>query len=229
VVPTDVSNERTVQRVVDRAVEAFGRIDAWVNQAAVWSYGGSRTRYRLCCGRIVETIFFGQIHAARAVVPQFRSQGHRVLVKVASLYGRLSSPYVAPHVTSKWALVGFSDVLRQELRNAPGIAVCTILPAAVDTLIYRHAANYVGRDIRPLPPVISPERVVAAIVWAIDRPKAEIVFGQTQRLGVWRTTWRHASRTLGGRHARDGFAYLTTSRRVITTEPKKLCTADPCW
>lgn len=47
---------------------------------------------------------------------------------------------------------GLSEVLRQGLRDAPGIAVCTILPGVVDTPIYRHAANYVGREIRPLPP-----------------------------------------------------------------------------
>lgn len=185
VVPTDVSDEEAVQRVVVRAVEEFGRIDAWVNSAAVWSYGRFEDTPSEVFRQIVETTMFGQIHGARAVLPQFRAQGRGALVNVASLYGRLSSPYVAPYVTSKWGLVGFSEVLRQELRDAPGITVSTILPGAVDTPIYRHAANYVGRDIRPLPPVTSPERVVSAIVRAVDRPKAEIVVGQTQRLGVW--------------------------------------------
>jgi short-subunit dehydrogenase len=51
--------------------------------------------------QIVDTALFGQIHAARAVLPQFRARGHGVLVNIASLYGRLSSPYVAPYVASK--------------------------------------------------------------------------------------------------------------------------------
>ncbi len=185
VVPTDVSDEQAVERVVAQAVEEFGRIDAWVTCAAVWSYGRFEDTPSAVFRRIVETTLLGQIHAARSVLPRFRAQGCGVLVNAASLYGRLSSPYVAPYVTSKWGLVGFSEVLRQELRDAPGIAVCTILPGAVDTPIYRHAANYVGREIRPLPPVTSPERVVAAIVRAVDRPKARIVVGRTQRLGVW--------------------------------------------
>ncbi|MBT2530480.1 SDR family NAD(P)-dependent oxidoreductase [Streptomyces sp. ISL-99] len=50
---------------------------------------------------------------------------------------------------------------------------------------YRHAANYVGRQIRPLPPVTSPERVVSAVLRAADRPRREIVVGQTHRIGAW--------------------------------------------
>ncbi len=184
-VPTDVSDEAAVQALVRRAVEEFGRIDAWVNAAAVWSYGRFEDTPGPVFRQIVETTLFGQVYAARAVLPHFRAQGHGVLVNIASLYGRVSSPYVAPYVTSKWGLLGFSEVLRQEVRDAPAIAVCTILPGAVDTPIYRHAANYVGHQIRPLPPVISPDRVVSAVVRAVDKPTAEIVVGRTQHLGAW--------------------------------------------
>jgi hypothetical protein len=117
-------------------------------------------------------------------MPQFRSQGHGVLVNIGSLYGRVSSPYVSAYVASKWALIGFSEVLRQEVRDAPGLAVCQVLPGAVDTPIYRQAANYVGREIRPLPPVVSPQRVVAAVV-PVDHPQAEFIVGQTHHLGAW--------------------------------------------
>ncbi|WP_219417394.1 SDR family NAD(P)-dependent oxidoreductase [Pseudonocardia nigra] len=184
-VPTDVSDEGAVQALTRRTVETFGRIDAWVNGAAVWSYGRFEDTPGPVFRQVVDTTLFGQVHAARAVLPQFRSQGHGVLVNISSLYGRLSSPYVAPYVAAKWALIGFSDVLRQELRDAPGVAVCTILPGAVDTPIYRHAANYVGRQVRPLPPVIPPERVVAAVVRAVDHPRREIVVGRAHHLAAW--------------------------------------------
>jgi NAD(P)-dependent dehydrogenase (short-subunit alcohol dehydrogenase family) len=185
VIPTDVSDEAAVQALVRRAVEEFGRVDAWVNAAAVWSYGRFEDTPAAVFRQIVDTTLFGQVHAARAVLPHFRSQAHGVLVNISSLYGRLSSPYVSPYVTAKWGLQGFSEVLRQELRDAPGISVCTILPGAIDTPIYRHATNYVGRQIRPLPPVTSPHRVVAAVVRAVDRPQAEIVVGRAHHLGAW--------------------------------------------
>ncbi len=185
-VPTDVSDEAAVQALARRAVETFGHIDAWVNAAAVWSYGRFEDTPSQVFRQVVETTLFGQVHAARTVLPQFRSQGRGVLINISSLYGRVSSsPYVAPYVTAKWGLLGFSEVLRQELRDAPGVAVCTILLGSVDTPIYRHAANYVGRQVRPLPPVTSPDRVVAAVVRAVADPRREIVVGRTHHLGAW--------------------------------------------
>ncbi len=184
-VPTDVSDDDAVQALTRAAMKRFGRIDAWVNAAAVWSYGRFEDTPAAVFRQVVDTTLFGQVHAARVVLPVFRSQGHGVLVNVSSLYGRLSSPYVAPYVAAKWGLIGFSEVIRQELRDAPGIAVCTVLPGSVDTPIYRHAANYVGRDIRPLPPVVSPERVVSAIVRTVDHPQREVVVGRTHHLGAW--------------------------------------------
>ncbi|WND33683.1 SDR family oxidoreductase [Streptomyces sp. BB1-1-1] len=184
-VPTDVSDEAAVQALAQRAADWSGRIDIWVNAAAVWSYGRFEDTPGPVFRQIVETTLLGQVYAARAVLPHFRAEGHGVLINISSLYGRLSSPYVAPYVTAKWGLLGFSEVLRQELRDTPGIAVCTILPGAVDTPIYRHAANYTGRQIRPLPPVTSPERVVAAVLRAADHPQRQIVVGQTHRIGAW--------------------------------------------
>ncbi len=122
-----------------------------------------------------------------------------MLVNISSLYGRISSPYV----TAKWGLQGFSEVLRQELRDTPGIAVCTILPGTVDPPIYRHAANYIGRRIRPLPPVVPPERVVAAVLRMVDHPQAEIVVGRTQPPRRMGTPARPpALRPPGGTHRR---------------------------
>lgn len=185
VVPTDVSDEDAMLRLVARAVGELGRIDAWVNAAAVWSYGRFEDTPSRSFRQIVDTTLFGQVYAARAVLPVFRDQGHGVLVNIASLYGRVTTPYVSPYITSKWGLLGFTAALRQELRDTPEVAVCVVLPGAVDTPIYRHAANYVGRDIRPLPPVVSPERVVRAVVRAVDRPRAQIVVGRTQHVGSW--------------------------------------------
>ncbi len=184
-VPTDVSDERAVHQLAQRAVHEFGRIDVWVNAAAVWSYGRFEDTPAHVFRKVVDTTLFGQVHGARAALPHFRAQGHGVLVNVGSLYGRVSSPYVSPYVTAKWGLLGFSEVLRQELRDARGIAVCAVLPGAVDTPIYRHAANYVGRQIRPLPPVVAPERVADVIVRLADRPKRVAVVGRVHHLGAW--------------------------------------------
>ena len=184
VVPTDVADEAAVAELARRAVDAFGRIDVWVGAAATWSYGRFEDTPADTFAAVLGTTLLGQVHGARAVLPVFRAQGRGTLVCVSSLYGRLTSPYVAPYVTAKWGLQGFTEVLRQELRDAPGIAVCTVLPGTVDTPVYRHAANHTGRDIRPLPPVVSAGRVAAAVLRVIDRPRRQVVVGRTLQSAV---------------------------------------------
>ncbi len=91
-VPTDVGDEAAVRVLARGAVERFGRIDAWVNAAAVGSYGLFEDTPGPVFRQIVNTTLFGQAHAARAVLPQFRSQGNGVIVNIGSLCGRLFSP-----------------------------------------------------------------------------------------------------------------------------------------
>ncbi len=146
--------------------------------------GASRTPRRLssggswrqrCWGRYTlrDPSFLGS-------APRVRRSGQRRL-----LYGRLSSPYVAPYVTSKWGLVGFPRCCARGygmLRASRCARSCLAWSTPPSTVTPR-TTSVVRSDHSP--PVTSPERVVAAIVRAVDRPKARIVVGRTQRLGVW--------------------------------------------
>lgn len=183
-VPTDVADEAQVQALAAAAVAAFGRIDVWVGNASVFSYGTVEATPTEVFRRVLETNLLGQVHGARAVLPHFRAQGGGVLVVVASLYARVTSPYLAPYVSSKFAVRALAEVLRQELRDEPGIAVCTVLPATVDTPIYQRAANHTGRRVHPLPPAVDARRVAAAVVRLAERPRRETVVGQVQRASV---------------------------------------------
>ncbi|GGB99513.1 SDR family NAD(P)-dependent oxidoreductase [Cellulomonas carbonis] len=185
VVPTDVTDAGAVTALVRRAVADHGRVDVWVNAAAVWSYGRFEDTPDEVFRRVLDTTLLGQVHAARAVLPVLRAQGRGVIVNVASVYGLVSAPYVSAYVAAKWGLVGFTEVLRHELRDLPDVHVCAVLPGTVDTPIYRHAANVVGRRIRPLPPVVAPERVAAAVVRVAGRPRARTVVGRAQHVAVW--------------------------------------------
>ncbi len=139
--------------------------------------------------QVIETNLFGQIHGARTVVPYFKEQGSGVLINVASMWSKISSPYVSPYVTSKFGLLGFSECLRQALHEWKDIHVCTILPVSVDTPIFRHAGNYTGQGARPIPPVLDPDRVVKQILRNARRPRPETTVGATGYL----LTWAHAA------------------------------------
>lgn len=180
VVPTDVAEPDDVIALADDAVDAFGRIDVWICGAGIAAYGEFEALPPEDFRRVIEVNLFGQIHAARAALAQFRRQGRGTLVFVASLYSVVSSPLLTPYVTSKHALRGFARALRQEVRPTRRIRVTTVLPASIDTAIYQHAANRAGRRWHPLPPVVGPGRVAAAIARAARRPRPEVFVGRIQ-------------------------------------------------
>jgi short-subunit dehydrogenase len=177
VVPTDVTSEEEVQHLVLEAVNNFDRIDAWVNAAAVNMMGRFEKSPGEAFRRVIETNFFGCVHAARAVLPYFRKQQCGVLVNVASVLGKFGSPYESAYVASKFAVTGFSECLRMEVRDMPDVHVCTVFPPTVDTPLFQHAANFTGRVIKAIPPVYRPERAAAVIVSAIHRPRREATVG----------------------------------------------------
>jgi NAD(P)-dependent dehydrogenase (short-subunit alcohol dehydrogenase family) len=181
-VPTDVRSEPAVQALARQAVARFGRLDVWVNCAGVIAYG----RFDAVPGEVfravIETNLFGQVHGARAALPHFRRQGSGVLINMSSVWGRVTTPDVTAYVTSKFAVRAFSECLRQELRHVPGVDVATMLPQAVDTPIFGRAANFAGRKVRPVPPLIDPDDVAGGIIACAQRPKREVTWGRAGRM-----------------------------------------------
>lgn len=184
-VPTDVASEDQVERLADAAVTHFGGIDVWVGNASLYSFGSFEQTPSEAFDRIIDVNLKGQVYGARAALRVFRDQGRGVLVSVASVYSRITSPYVSPYVTSKFGLLGFLEVLRLELRDTPGIDVCAVLPATVDTPIHQRAANYTGRPVRPLPPVTDPVRVARVILEVSRRPRRLVQVGRVQSSFVY--------------------------------------------
>jgi len=73
-VPTDVTDEAAVEALARRAVETFGALDVWVNNAAVMLFGRFDEAPSEAFRRVVETNFFGYANGARAALSRFREQ-----------------------------------------------------------------------------------------------------------------------------------------------------------
>ena len=180
----DVTDEQAVASAARRTVARFGRIDVWVNNAAVILYGRAEEAPGHLWRRVVETNLFGAYHGVRAVLPWFREQGEGVLVNVSSILGKTGSPYQSSYVASKHGLRALGDCVRQELLDVPGVKVCTVLPGPVDTPLFRNAANLTGRRIEPPGAPVDPRRVAAAILRCAHRPRREVIVGGSTRLGL---------------------------------------------
>lgn len=180
-VPMDVSDAGAVRALADRAIQTYGSIDVWVNNAAVSLFGRIEETPTEDFEQVLRINIFGYVNGCREAIRQFREQGHGRLINVSSMVGHVGQPYTSAYVTSKWAIRGLSECLRMELMDAPGITCSTILPASIDTPIFQHAGNYTGREVKAMTPVYAPEQVAAAIVACAERPRREVFVGNAGR------------------------------------------------
>jgi short-subunit dehydrogenase len=185
-VPTDVSSERRVEELARAAFDAFGRLDVWINNAAVTAFGLFERIPAEVFRQVIETDLIGTANGARAAVPIFKRQGGGTLVNVASMVSYVPQPYATPYVASKTAIRAFGECLRMELslERARDVHVCTVMPESVDTPLFDNAANFAGRAARPMPPLLSPEEVAAAIVRVVERPRRELFVGHAGRMAT---------------------------------------------
>lgn len=171
VVTTDVSDPAQVERLATAAVARFGRIDAWINDAAVAAIGRFDEVPIEDHARVVDVNLKGYIYGSHAALRQFRRQGYGTLVNVASVEGHVPLAYHASYAATKAAIIALDAALNQELRlsRARAIKIVTVEPWAVDTPFYVHAANYTGHETR-MSMMDGPWATVDAIVWAAIHP-----------------------------------------------------------
>jgi NAD(P)-dependent dehydrogenase (short-subunit alcohol dehydrogenase family) len=103
-VPTDVADADAVQALARRAVERFGRIDAWVNAAAVTAFAPFLEIPLEDFRRILDVDVMGYVHGARAALPYLRDQGRGVLINVSSIVAVVPQPYTYAYSMAKAAV-----------------------------------------------------------------------------------------------------------------------------
>lgn len=180
-VPTDVTDPDAVDSLAKKAIERFGQIDIWFNNAGVTLFARLEDAPLDIYHEVMETNFFGYVNGARAVLPHFRARGKGMLINNGSMLSKGGAPYLSAYVASKFAVYGWSECLRQELLDTD-IEVCTVLPASIDTPIFQNAANYTGRAIKPLEPIYSADKVADAVLRLVNHPQKEVYVGQAGRL-----------------------------------------------
>jgi NAD(P)-dependent dehydrogenase (short-subunit alcohol dehydrogenase family) len=176
-IPVDMGDEQAVRALADTAVDHFGKIDVWVNNASVMMFSALSDTPSEAFRRVVETNLFGYLHGIRAVLPHFIAQKHGILINNASGWGYVAAPFVSAYSTSKFAVVGLSESLRGELSEYPNIHVCILALPAVNTPIYLRAANFTGHEVGPIPPVYEAKRAGEKIVALALRPRSRATLG----------------------------------------------------
>jgi NAD(P)-dependent dehydrogenase (short-subunit alcohol dehydrogenase family) len=175
-VPGDVTREEDLRRVAGAAVERFGRIDTWVNNASVYIQGGVDEITLEEFRRVLEVNLLGLINGTRCALDVMLPRDSGVIVQVSSVMGARGAPYASAYSTAKAGIEGFCDALRSELWGT-GLHVCTLYPPTVDTPIYHHARGKWGTVPKPPPPIEDPEKAARVIAGLAERPRIRRTFG----------------------------------------------------
>lgn len=173
-VEADVSDPSDIARLSQMAVTQFGRIDVWVNNVGIGAIGFFWDIPIEDHARVVDVNLKGLIYGAHAALRQFRVQGYGTLINTGSIDSETPLAFQNTYAATKAAVLSLSRTLNEELRLAGNddIKVGTIMPWAVDTPWWYHAANYTGRQPRMVA-MDDPQIVVDAIVKACLDPKEE--------------------------------------------------------
>ena len=176
-VVADVSDLAQVERIAAEALRAFGRIDTWVNNAAVSMYGRTTELPIEDMRRQMDVNYWGQVYGSRTAVRYLRTGGG-ALINVGSALSDRAIPLQGNYCAAKHALKGFTDALRMELEEegAP-ISVTLVKPASIDTPFFEKARTQLGFEPQPVPPVYAPEVVSDVILRAAQQPLRELIAG----------------------------------------------------
>ncbi|WP_373045929.1 SDR family oxidoreductase [Vulgatibacter sp.] len=176
-VAADVGDEEALRHVADAAIEAFGGIDTWVNNAGVSIYGGTLEVSIDDQRKLFETNFWGVVHGSRIAVGHLRRRGG-TLINIGSVASERALPIQGIYSATKHAMKAWTDALRTELEHEGAqVAVVLIEPASIDTPYTEHARNYMDRDPQLPPPLYTPEVVARAILANAQRPHARVTVG----------------------------------------------------
>lgn len=185
IVTIDVSKSSDMDRLTTAAVDRFGRIDVWINNAGVGAIGRFEDVPLKDYDRVIDVNLKGVVYGSHTAMRLFRQQGFGTIVNISSVEGEVPLAYQAIYSASKHAVNGLGAALNQELRlnNQQNIKVVTVMPWAADTPFFQHAANYSGGTPRMIL-LDDPQKVVDTIVWASIHPTKEVAVGWKARTAV---------------------------------------------
>ncbi|HZE32914.1 MAG TPA: SDR family NAD(P)-dependent oxidoreductase [Actinoallomurus sp.] len=148
-VPLDVTDPGAAETAVRTAVEAFGRLDAVVNNAGYADLASVEDVTAEDFRAQIDTNLLGVVNVTKAALPVLREQGSGHIIQVSSVGGRVTTPGLAAYQAAKWAVGGFSEVLAQEV-GPLGIKVTVLEPGGMRT-------DWAGSSMS-IPPVSEPYR-----------------------------------------------------------------------
>jgi short-subunit dehydrogenase len=195
-VKADVTRPEDRRAMVDAATRHFGGLDVLINNAGIGATGHFADSDPGVLRAIFETNFFGLVETTRACLPLLRAGTTPMIVNISSVVGRRALPARSLYASSKFAVAGFSEVLRAELIKE-GIDVLVVNPGLTQTNFSRNMLEQKAKLQLDHLRGMTSEQVAAATLDAMEKGRREITLTLQGKLLVlltrlcpWFIDWR---------------------------------------
>ena len=167
----DVTKRAEVDHLAEKAIETFGRIDTWVNNAGLSIYGRLDEVSEEDSRRLFETNFWGIYYGSLAALHHIKNKGG-ALINLGSEVSESVVPLQGMYSVTKHAVKGLTDALRVEFEEVAKfpVSITLIQPTATDTPFPQHARNYMSQEPKLPDPLDDPNDVAKAILQAAVVP-----------------------------------------------------------
>ncbi|MCX6259739.1 MAG: SDR family oxidoreductase [Bacteroidia bacterium] len=143
VLKMDLTDNESINKAVKTVVEKEGRIDVLINNAGMHTGGPIETTPLENIRLQMDTNFIGMVQLTNSVLPIMRKQGGGIIINISSLGGLIGLPFQAFYSASKFAIEGFSEALRMEVRGF-NIKVVVVNPGDFHTNNSANRRNFLA-------------------------------------------------------------------------------------
>lgn len=187
-IPADVTRLEDCRAIIDKTVEAYGRIDVLVNNAGgtMWTFFEEIEDLTLF-DRLMHLNYLSAVYCTHFALPHLKASRGRIAA-VSSVAGLMGVPTRSAYCATKHAMFGFFEALRVELRGS-GVSVTMIAPDFVLSEVHRRALGADGQPIGVSPmqegKIMTAETCAAMMVRALEGRKRLLITSLRGRVGRW--------------------------------------------
>ena len=178
----DVSQKTQVKELSKQVFDKFDRIDILVNNAGFAIYGPVLAQNIEEIESQMHTNYFGMIYCIKNFLPKMLEQNSGHIVNVASVAASFGLPGIAPYCASKFAMLGFSEGLKHELKGT-NVKITVVSPIMVRTNFFDHPSFSLMPKYSPTS--LSAKTVAKAVLKAANSSRFEIIVPSVVRGAVW--------------------------------------------
>lgn len=173
IIPADLTDDAQIKTLVQTVLNAFGQIDVLINNAGIAYNGYLHEIEPTAIREMVDVNLAAVIRLTQEVLPHMLVQRRGYIVNLGSSVSKIATPLFSTYTATKFAITGFSDSLRRELKGT-GIRVMLAMPTLTLTNLLHEGLR---QGYAATMPIDMPDMVANRIVEALVRGERQIVFG----------------------------------------------------